>query len=1377
MNNRFSTIAAVCLLLATVFAFLPVPAGGAPPGAGNWVLNTSDTCNGQTWVVNGDLLIQNGGTLTLTNNCVLQVRGDINVAVGGALNVDNSELYLGDGGGPFLGGFLNFGVHGSLNVTGGSLVSSWLQAWNTRYVFAMWASSSVNIDGSEVRDCGVYDNPLGISLYTSQATINGNDIHDCIHGIQVVGSKPTITANDINNNWDIGISAERGANPTINRVNVIRDNGDGGIFLMSANATINGNTINNNGNGGGEWGLFVLAGSPTVTNNTFANNVGGGGSNDGGAIFITQLSSPVVRDNTLTGNDLGFVAEQGSTPELVRNTIGGTTGRGIWYNSNAGGKVEDNTVTIDNSDAVRLDTQSQAVMKRNIIRHNNGGGWGVLAQNYAVLDMDGDSIRANNGALNANNWVTGTYKNSWMTGGNTGGAATLEVNWHSDLTITNATITATGFSDAIAMNNGYSTLILDDAQVHSWQADAMSVGNGWASSSNVVTITDSTITAQDDGIFSWESDLELRNSDVWADQGVALMTMFDATTTVAESSVNSNQSIGIWTENSVTSFVNSTLTSDAGSPSINFNNGWLQQTNFVDMLNSTFDQSTPAFADQWALLNVSWFADVRVIWAGSGNPVPAATLNLTNSTGSRWWSRTTPGNGELPWLVVREYSETINPPPTNHNPWNFLATKGALSGQTNLSVTQSMTGSNRIAVPIDDPTPPVVAIVTPVTGAMLNISDVPVGGTAADAQSGVDQVRVTVDSRPAFVAAGTTTWSYIAQGLSDGPHLITAQAFNGAGKSSNPQTISITVDTTPPVVVIGSPANGSLLNVSKVMVSGTIDDLAAVLELNGGTVLGDGAGKWETNITLPDGPHTLSITATDLLGNAGSDAVGITIDTAPPMVEILSPKTDGTKIPSLTTGLFGTAEVAAELWLTVNSRPAVQVTNSNGVFSLDVTLDEDMNTMSLLARDEAGNEATAVRTIIARPNPPAVNVTWPTDGLLLNVSAGTVTGWTDADELLINGKVVTIGANGTFTLPVDFVEGTNVVEIYGKDIFGRSTIWTAVVDVDLTAPLLSVEKPAAKILINFSRVDVVGLTEPGSDLTVGGNAVLLADDGRFSVGLNLTEGTHHVAIVSTDEAGNSATVDRDITVDLTPPLLNITAPAGAKGDRERVRFTGTTEPGARVWVHGKEATVDSAGSWAIDVALEDGPFTYVVRAVDPAGNEALKTKDFQRTGIFVSAGGSNILLFLIVGLLMGAIIGAVVVWATRKKRQPPAPDYLATSEGGMAAGQPQEPAPRDMSPPQSPPSRPAAPTPWAPAAAPVAGPAAAPVAGPAAGTSAGAEAAPATFEPTAPPAPAAAPSPAAAAAPTPATESKRAEAEAKPGEAEATLEDIMKKLG
>jgi hypothetical protein len=166
-----------------------------------------------------------------------------------------------------------------------------------------------------------------------------------------------------------------------------------------------------------------------------------------------------------------------------------------------------------------------------------------------------------------------------------------------------------------------------------------------------------------------------------------------------------------------------------------------------------------------------------------------------------------------------------------------------------------------------------------------------VGGTRYECQ--LDQTTVTC-AAPGY---GFT-------GLPDGSHRFTVLAFNAAGEASDPATVTFTVDTTPPVVLIASPsANGAGCTNQQVAFDTDPPGERVRFECSLDEVPFSTCAPGTTYIDLEPGPHTVRVRATDEAGNVGTEtSVTFTVDPRP-----LSAKVD-----SVTPGASndGTATIA-----------------------------------------------------------------------------------------------------------------------------------------------------------------------------------------------------------------------------------------------------------------------------------------------------------------------------------------------------------------------------------------------------------------------------------------------------------------------------------
>ncbi|MGQ0787761.1 BapA/Bap/LapF family large adhesin [Acinetobacter baumannii] len=506
-----------------------------------------------------------------------------------------------------------------------------------------------------------------------------------------------------------------------------------------------------------------------------------------------------------------------------------------------------------------------------------------------------------------------------------------------------------------------------------------------------------------------------------------------------------------------------------------------------------------------------------------------------------------------------------------------------------------------------DTTAPAAPVIDPVNG-----TD-PITGTAEPGST----VTVTYpDGTTATVVAGTDgSWSVPNPGnLVDGD-TVTATATDPAGNTSLPGTGTVSADITAPVVAL----DDVLTNDSTPALTGTVNDPTATVVVNVDGVdypaVNNGDGTWtladNTLPTLADGPHTITVTATDAAGNVGNDTAVVTIDTVAPNAPVLDPI-------NATDPVSGQAEPGSTVTVTYpDGTTATVVAGTDGSWSVPNPGNlVDGDTVTATATDPAGNTSLpGTGTVSADITAPVVAL----DDVLTNDSTPALTGTVNdpTATVVVNVDGVDYPAvnngDGTWTLADNtlptLADGPHTITVTATDAAGNVGNDTAVVTIDTVAP-------NAPVLDPINATDPVsGQAEPGSTVTVtypdGTTATVVAGtDGSWSVPNpgNLVDGDT-VTATATDPAGNTSlpgtgTVSADITapvVALDDVLTNDSTPA----------LTGTVnDPTATVVVNvdgvDYPAVNNGDGTWTLAdntlPALTDGPHTITVTATDAAGN-------------------------------------------------------------------------------------------------------------------------------------------------------------------------------
>lgn len=328
-------------------------------------------------------------------------------------------------------------------------------------------------------------------------------------------------------------------------------------------------------------------------------------------------------------------------------------------------------------------------------------------------------------------------------------------------------------------------------------------------------------------------------------------------------------------------------------------------------------------------------------------------------------------------------------------------------------------------------------------------------------------------------ADGSGSWSILlTTTLTAGAHSFTAQATDAAGNTSVSSTsFSLTVDTTPPALPVltsilddvgnaATPvANGGFTNDAQPTLSGTAEAGSTVKIFDNGVQIGSvtatgGAWSYTPSPALSNGPHNLTFTATDAVGNTSAPTAGyvINVDTLAPGAPVISSVIDDVgSVTGPVTGtnptndtrptLSGTAEANATVRIYDGITLVGTVTaDGSGNWTLPqttTTLTQGTHNFTATATDAAGNTsvASAVTTIIVDTTAPtAPTGTFNADGSVLT---GTAEAGSTVSIRLADGSTVTAiaGSNGTYsyTFINKQTEG-QTLQITATDVAGNTSL-------------------------------------------------------------------------------------------------------------------------------------------------------------------------------------------------------------------------------------------------------------------------------------------------------------------------------------------------
>jgi hypothetical protein len=186
-------------------------------------------------------------------------------------------------------------------------------------------------------------------------------------------------------------------------------------------------------------------------------------------------------------------------------------------------------------------------------------------------------------------------------------------------------------------------------------------------------------------------------------------------------------------------------------------------------------------------------------------------------------------------------------------------------------------------------------------------------------------------------------------------------------------------------------------------------------------------------------------------------------------------------------------------------------------------LSEGTNTIDLIATDGSGNTATTSVVVVRDSTAPALTLLRSSAGLLTSDGITVISGVvSEAAYVTVGGIPADVHADGSFSVPVSLVEGSNDIDIDAADDAGNTGSSTLTVTRDSTPPVLTMEALPAET--STATITVEGSVETGIAFVTVNGAPVPVSGGLYSADVTLSLGANVIFVEATDAAGNSVTV-------------------------------------------------------------------------------------------------------------------------------------------------------------------------------------------------------------------------------------------------------------
>lgn len=211
----------------------------------------------------------------------------------------------------------------------------------------------------------------------------------------------------------------------------------------------------------------------------------------------------------------------------------------------------------------------------------------------------------------------------------------------------------------------------------------------------------------------------------------------------------------------------------------------------------------------------------------------------------------------------------------------------------------------------------------------------------------------------------------------------------------------------------------------------------------------------------------------------------------------------------------------------------------------DIQLTEGANSISVVAKDLVGNQATQAMTVYLDTRPPA-RPTMITLPAVTTELSQTLTGTkTPGTSIWINGvELVPRNADTEWTATVRLQEGDNALTVTTKNAAGNeSAAHTSRLVVDQLPPVLTVNPPSKT---NLTPLILRGSVDD-SLTTVHVNGVPALRVGReFESSVPLLDGPNTLVMTATSPNGYVTTITRTVTLGRLPTILTLQPQTGTK---------------------------------------------------------------------------------------------------------------------------------------------------------------------------------------------------------------------------------------
>ncbi len=473
-----------------------------------------------------------------------------------------------------------------------------------------------------------------------------------------------------------------------------------------------------------------------------------------------------------------------------------------------------------------------------------------------------------------------------------------------------------------------------------------------------------------------------------------------------------------------------------------------------------------------------------------------------------------------------------------------------------------------------------------------------------------------------------------------GVHTLTVTVFDDPEKTGTVRRLSVTVNNVVPTLT-ATLATVTVVEGTSATNTGTFDDVGddtvIITALPGIATQDNVAGTWSWSLPTtdgPDGPRTVTITATDSDGAVSTKTFDLTVENAPPT--LTATLATVTVVEGTTATNTGTFDDVGDDTVIITALPGIATQDNvagTWSWSLPTTDGPDVpRTVTITATDSDGAVSTKTFSLNVENAPPTLTATLATVTVVEGTSATNTGTFGDVgdDTVIITalpGIATQDNAAGTWSwsLPTtDGPDGPRTVTITATDSDGAVSTKTFDLTVENAPPTLTATLATVTVVEGTSATNTGTFGDVGDDTVIitALPGIVTQDNaaGTWSWSLPTTDGPdgpRTVTITATDSDGAVSTKTFDLTVENAPPKLTATLATVTVVEGTSATNTGTFDDVGDDTViitalPGIATQDNAAGTWSWSLPTTDGPDgprTVTITATDSDGAVSTKTFD------------------------------------------------------------------------------------------------------------------------------------------------------------------------